>query len=78
MKKYLLQTGILSSPFMILETEAAFFYYQYLVAKGETRLREREVPVDKKYLIVCLEGTNLVLFKSTLFHLSIFIMELFK
>lgn len=58
MKKYLLQTGILSSPLMILETEAAFFYYQYLVAKGGTYLIEREVPVDKKYLIVCLEGTN--------------------
>lgn len=62
MKKYLLQTGILSSPFMILETEQAFFYYQYLVAKGETHLREREVPVDKKYLIVCLEGTNFFFF----------------
>lgn len=43
-----------SSLIVVLETEAAFFYYQCLVTK-ENR-EKKEVPVGKKYLVACLGG----------------------
>lgn len=39
---------------IVLETEAAFFYYQCLVTKGNKE--EKEVPDGKKYLVACLGG----------------------
>lgn len=46
-----------SSLIIVLETEAAFFYYQFKVANGH--MKEKEVRVGKKYLVACLGGNYL-------------------
>lgn len=51
----LLQSGFpRSSLFVVLEAEAAFFYYQCRETKRHEK--DMEVHVGKKYLVACLGG----------------------
>lgn len=57
-KIILLQSGFpRSSLFIVLEAEAAFFYYQCKETKGYEK--DMEVHVGKKYLVACLGGIEL-------------------
>lgn len=54
----LLQTGFpRSSLIIVLEAEAAFFYYQCRETKGHEK--DIKVQVGKKYLVACLGGIEL-------------------